>query len=159
MQDLSDKADSRDRGLRLAQLELLKQCSAESINLSKGDKDDEILALCKSYFDTFCEKAACYEDLMSYASILSANAQSAFREHIGSEASSPKSERELRRMINVAKLRRALQSDDGEAEQLELARSYLTFYLQALPLGANCILVSLSIAFGQGGLIFFLDFP
>ncbi|TKY87529.1 hypothetical protein EX895_003543 [Sporisorium graminicola] len=134
---LSVKGATKDRSVRLAELEVIRKRS------NAGDQDAQAHLASKviSYFDQFANKACCHEDLLPYLGALSTESRASVSAKIR-EKGRPlpiKNELELKNNISIAKITRTVQPSDTLTEQSEaqLASELLKQYLDGLSVGAS----------------------
>ncbi|GAC94257.1 actin cytoskeleton organization protein [Pseudozyma hubeiensis SY62] len=134
---LSVKGATKDRSVRLAELEAIKK------RLGSGDHEAEAQLQAKvlSYFEQFASKACCHEDLLPYLGALSTASRKTVTDLVKTKARPVpiKTELDLRTNISIAKITRTLQSSESLTEESEatLAAALLTQYLDGLSVGAS----------------------
>ena len=134
---LSIKGATKDRSVRLAELEVVRK------RLASGDQeaDAQLNAKVLSYFDQFASKACCHEDLLPYVRVLSAESKASLADQL-KEKVRPlpiKNELDLRTNISIAKISRTVQSASTLTEESEaaLSASLLQQYIDGLSVGAS----------------------
>ncbi len=105
---LSSEGATKDRSVRLAELEVLRKRS----NLGDSDVDSDLLAKILAYFEQFGSKACCHEDLLPYLGLLSMTSRASLTDKLKlkSRALPIKNEADLRINISVAKVTRTVQA-------------------------------------------------
>lgn len=134
---LSAKGASKDRSIRLAELEVIKK----RLTIGDQDVDAHLYAKVLAYFDQFANKACCHEDLLPYLGVLSSASRASLADKLkGKVRPQPiKNELDLRTNISIAKITRTVQprntlTEDGEAS---LSAELFKQYIDGLTIGAT----------------------
>ncbi|KAJ3568563.1 hypothetical protein NP233_g5635 [Leucocoprinus birnbaumii] len=126
---IAEKDGLRDRSGLLAQLELEKRARAHGIS----DDQTRLGALLKGYFEKFGSKPSCFEDIRPYID-LDGDELAQWTSVLDATPISVETEEELRRVINIFKLKRYNLSSSEVTHEAEtkLAALYIQTYLEAL---------------------------
>ncbi|KAJ9475894.1 N-terminal acetyltransferase B complex subunit MDM20 [Pseudozyma hubeiensis] len=134
---LSVKGATKDRSVRLAELEVIKKRMGSGDHQAEAQLEAKVL----SYFEQFASKACCHEDLLPYLGALSAASRKTVLDQVKSKARPApiKNELDLRTNISIAKITRTVQPSETLTEESEatLAAALLTQYLDGLSVGAS----------------------
>lgn len=134
---LAEGKGAKNRGFRLARLELVRGLSDEQrAKLSQPDLSKLIVA----YFGDFAQKACAYEDLAPHALLLvEGPGLEKVREAVAKEeAREIKTLDDLYRVLNACKLLRLVQADSKDAEMdRTLSKRYWDIYKRALVIGKD----------------------
>ncbi|VDB83056.1 unnamed protein product [Peniophora sp. CBMAI 1063] len=133
-QDIAEKDGRKDRAGLLALLELEKRAKTHRLSQEPTRLEDSL----RHYFDTFGDKAVCFEDLLPYIS-LDGEELAQWTQYLDGLPSSLDDVPNVQRTINVHKLRRFNLSGDDVTPESESARALqlIQQYMDALPIGAG----------------------
>ncbi|KAI0054150.1 hypothetical protein FA95DRAFT_1579189 [Auriscalpium vulgare] len=132
--NVAEKDGTRDRSGLLALLELEQRVRAHSLS----SEPSRLVDLLLQYFETFGDKAACYEDLKPYIT-LDAEELSRWTSYLDGLPRSSSTLSSLQRLINIYKLTRYNLPTSELTVELEVPRAtkLVQEYLDALPLGKD----------------------